>query len=82
MAALVHRCPRPGDEVGARVLAGDTGLRLGSLVLSLRTMASRRLVIEHPAEIDGEETTFSPSLIGRSRLNTATKPVATARRPR
>jgi hypothetical protein len=81
MAALVHRCPRPGDEIGARVLAGDTGLRLGSLVVSLRTMAGKRLVVEHPAEAGDGEPTFSPSLIGRSRLSGARRPLATARRP-
>jgi hypothetical protein len=82
LAALVHRCPRPGDEISARVLARDTGLRLGSLVLSLRTMAGKRLVVEHPAETDDAEPAFSPSLIGRARLNGARRPLATARRPR
>ena len=81
LSALVHRCPRPGDEVGARALAGDLGLRLGSLVLSLRHMVSARLVVEHPPESVDAEPTFSPSLVGRSRLNGPRRPLATGRRP-
>src|SRR4051812_15414390 len=68
LAALVHRCPRPGEEVTARVLHGDTRLRLGSLVLSLRHLATQRLVVEHPPESEGAESTFSPSLLGRTRV--------------
>ncbi len=81
LAALAHRCPRPGDEIGARTLAADTGLRLGSLVLSLRHLAGRRLVIEHPATADNEEPAYSPSLLGRARIKESPGPALTPRRP-
>lgn len=68
LGALLHRCPRPGDEVSARVVSRDLGLRLGSLMLSLRSMAAQRLVVEHDA--DGEPT-FSPTLMGRALLRDA-----------
>jgi hypothetical protein len=66
LAALVHECPRPGDETLARAVADATKIRLGSVVVSLRNLARARLVVEHAAEIEGDEPTFAPSLIGRA----------------
>ena len=66
--ALVHLCPRPGSDVTARAVAASAGLRLGSVVLTLRNLDKQRLATEHPAESDEAEPTWSPTLFGRARI--------------
>ena len=68
LEALVHHCPRPGCDVSARRVAGSAGLRLGSVVLTLRNLERQRLACEHPPASEDREPTWSPTLIGRSRV--------------
>ena len=70
LAALAHRCPTPGREVSARDIAADLGLRLGSLMLSLRYLATLKLVVEHPSEQESDEPMFSPTSFGLARVRT------------
>ena len=74
LEALVHLCPRPGSDVSARAVAGSAGLRLGSVVLTLRNLDRLRLATEHPAESEDAESTWSPTLFGRARLRRRNDP--------
>src|SRR5687768_8332254 len=65
LEALVHLCPRPGCDVPARAVAGSAGLRLGSVVLTLRNLERQRLACEHLADAEHRESTWSPTLVGR-----------------
>ena len=68
LASLAHHCPHPGNEISAREIAADTGFRLGSLMLSLRFLATLNLVREHPPSDEAGEPTFSPTLFGLARM--------------
>ncbi len=63
----------------ARAVAGSAGLRLGSVVLTLRNLERQRLAAEHPAPCEGGESTWSPTLFGRARIRRRNDP-ATVRR--
>lgn len=75
--ALVHLCPRPGADAGARAVAASAGLRLGSVVLTLRKLEVKRLAIEHHART--EASTWSPTLFGRARMRRVNDPAVTRR---
>lgn len=79
LEALVHLCPRPGADVAARSVAASAGLRLGSVVLTLRKLEAKRLATEHHGRTDTEASTWSPTLFGRARTRRVNNPAV--RRP-
>lgn len=74
LEALVHLCPRPGSDVPAREVATCAGLRLGSVVLTLRNLDRQRLAAEHPPPCEDAEPTWSPTLFGRARVRRRNDP--------
>ena len=80
LEALVHLCPRPGSDSAARAVAASAGMRLGSVVLTLRKLETKRLAAEHHARTDTEAATWSPTLFGRARMQRRNDPSVTRRR--
>lgn len=70
LAALVELSPEAGGDTDARTVAERAGLRLGSVVVILRSLAQKRLAIWHRAEHDGEEDGWAPSMSGHARVRT------------
>ena len=68
LAALVALCPDSGCDVDARTVAEAADVRLGSVVVILRSLAKRRLALMHEAERDGESEGWAPTMTGRSRV--------------
>jgi DNA-binding MarR family transcriptional regulator len=67
LAALVAVCPDEGCDTDARAVAEAAGLRLGSVVVVLRSLEKQRLAILHPGE-DGEPDGWTPTMTGRARV--------------
>ena len=67
LAALVSVCPDSGCDASARTVADAAGLRLGSVVLVLRSLEKMRLAHVLPGEA-GEDEGWAPTLTGRSRV--------------
>ena len=68
LAALTELCgPGAATEVTVREAAGASGVRLGSVVLILRSLADRRLVVHHEGDTEEPEG-WSPTLTGRARV--------------
>jgi hypothetical protein len=63
LAALVELCPRAAGDVRAAELARLTGIRQGSVVVILRTLAGHGLALRHP----GAPESWAPTLSGRVR---------------
>ena len=68
LAALTHLCPQVGGDVTAREVASVLGVRFGSVVLTLRNLARRRLATEHEAGDEADGSAWSPTLAGRARV--------------
>ena len=68
LSALVALCPDSGCDVDARAVADAAEVRLGSVVVILRSLAKRRLVLVHEPERDGEREGWAPTMSGRSRV--------------
>ena len=64
LGALVSLCPAAGDDVDARAVAELVELRLGSVVVVLRSLEKRRLALSH----EGEPECWAPTMTGRSRI--------------
>lgn len=64
LTALVALCPDEGCDVDARAVADAAQLRLGSVVVVLRSLEKRRLVLVHEGEPEG----WAPTMTGRSRV--------------
>jgi hypothetical protein len=64
LGALVALCPEAGCDVEARAVADSAQLRLGSVVVVLRSLEKRRLVLSHEGEPEG----WAPTMTGRSRV--------------
>lgn len=67
LAVLVSLCPDAGCDVDARTVADAAGLRLGSVVVVLRSLAKHRLALVHEGA-PGEEDGWAPTLTGRARV--------------
>lgn len=70
LAALVELSPEAGGDTAARAVAERAGLRLGSVVVILRSLAQKRLAIWHQAESPDEEDGWAPSMSGHARVRT------------
>jgi hypothetical protein len=68
LAALVELCPRAAGDVGAAELARVTGIRQGSVVVILRTLAGYGLALHHA----GEPASWAPTMTGRVRARFVT----------
>ena len=64
LSALVSLCPDEGCDVDARAVAETADLRLGAVVIVLRSLEKRRLVLVHEGEPEG----WAPTMTGRSRV--------------
>jgi hypothetical protein len=64
LSALVALCPDSGCDVPAREVADAAKLRLGSVVVVLRSLVKRRLALVHEGEPEG----WAPTMTGRSRV--------------
>ena len=64
LSALVSLCPEDGRDVDARAVAEAADLRLGAVVIVLRSLEKRRLVMVHEGEPEG----WAPTMTGRSRV--------------
>jgi hypothetical protein len=64
LAALVALCPEAGCDVDARAVSEVAELRLGSVVVVLRSLAKRKLALLHEGEPEG----WAPTMTGRSRV--------------
>ena len=67
LAALVSVCPEDGCDVDGRTVSEAAGLRLGSVVVVLRSLEKQRLVILHPGEF-GQPDGWMPTMTGRARV--------------
>ena len=67
LSALVSVCPDSGCDATARAVAEAADLRLGSVVLVLRSLEKMRLAHVHPGE-PGEDEGWAPTLTGRARV--------------
>lgn len=64
LSALVSLCPDDGRDVEARAVSELTQLRLGSVVVVLRSLEKRKLALVHEGEPEG----WAPTMTGRSRV--------------
>ena len=64
LSALVALCQDEGGDVDARTVAEAADLRLGSVVVVLKSLEKRRLVLSHEGEPEG----WAPTMTGRSRV--------------
>jgi DNA-binding MarR family transcriptional regulator len=64
LSALAALCPGSGQDVDARTVAERAEMRLGSVVVVLRSLEKRRLVLVH----DGEPEAWAPTMSGRARV--------------
>jgi hypothetical protein len=64
LSALVSLCPEAGCDVSARAVSELADLRLGSVVVVLRSLEKRRLALVH----EGEPQGWAPTMTGRSRV--------------
>ena len=67
LAALAALCPDSGCDISAREVAEAADIRLGSVVVILRSLAKRRLAILHEGGDDAPEA-WAPTISGRSRV--------------
>ena len=67
LTSLVATCPEAGCDVDARTVAEHANLRLGSVVVVLRSLERQRLAVVHEGE-DGRPDGWAPTLTGRSRV--------------
>lgn len=63
LAALVELCPGAAGDVDARAVAERADLRLGSVVVVLRSLLRRGLVLVHENDPEG----WAPTMTGRAR---------------
>jgi hypothetical protein len=66
LAALVALCPDSGCDVDARAISEAAQLRLGSVIVVLRSLEKRKLALVHEGE--GEPEGWAPTLTGRTRV--------------
>ena len=64
LRALVALCPADGCDVDARTVSEVAELRLGSVVVVLRSLEKRGLALVHEGEPEG----WAPTMTGRSRV--------------
>jgi hypothetical protein len=64
LAALVALCPEAGCDVDARAVSDAAELRLGSVIVVLRSLEKRKLALMHEGEPEG----WAPTMTGRSRV--------------
>ena len=64
LSALVSLCPEAGCDVSARSVSELAELRLGSVVVVLRSLEKRRLALVH----EDEPECWAPTMTGRSRV--------------
>jgi hypothetical protein len=64
LSALVALCPDAGCDVDARAVSEAADLRLGSVVVVLRSLEKRKLALMHEGDPEG----WAPTLTGRSRV--------------
>jgi DNA-binding MarR family transcriptional regulator len=64
LSTLVNLCPESGSDATARQVADAADLRLGSVVVVLRSLAKRRLAMLH----EGSDDHWAPTMSGRSRI--------------
>ena len=68
LAALCQLCPGAAGDVTAREVADASGVRLGSAIVILRSLAQRRLVMRHEGDHEaGEQEGWAPTMTGRAR---------------
>ena len=64
LSALVSLCPEAGRDVDARAVSEVAELRLGSVVVVLRSLEKRKLALVHEGDPEG----WAPTMTGRSRV--------------
>lgn len=64
LTALVNLCPDDGNDATARQVADEAYIRLGSVVVVLRSLVKRRLALLH----EDTEDHWSPTMSGRARI--------------
>jgi hypothetical protein len=69
LAALCELCPGAAGDVTSREVATAAGVRLGSVIVILRSLAQRRLAMRLEGDHDaGESEGWAPTISGRARV--------------
>ena len=68
LAALCELCPGAAGDVTSREVSKASGIRLGSAIVILRSLAQRRLVMHHLGDLETEQPEgWAPTMTGRAR---------------
>jgi hypothetical protein len=68
LAALCELCPGAAGDVTSREVSAASGVRLGSAIVILRSLAQRRLAMRLEGDLEaGEVEGWAPTMTGRAR---------------
>jgi hypothetical protein len=77
LATLCELCPGAAGDVTARAVAKTSDVRLGSVIVILRSLAQRRLAMRHESDAEtGQPEGWAPTMSGRARVRHFEAPAA------